>query len=73
MYFDHSRRSDERRKGLDRTPPEFFPAAVTRARPGNSLTPAERARRGAAPRGALADTAPTSGASLPLTKGEGRP
>jgi len=49
VYFDHSRRSDERRKGLDRTPPEFFPASVTRARRGNPLTPAESARRGAAP------------------------
>ena len=73
MYLDHSRRSDERRKGLDRTPPEFFPASVTRARRGNPLTPAESARRGAAPRGALAGAAPTSRAPLHLTEGEGRP
>jgi hypothetical protein len=73
VYLDYSRRSDERRKGLDRTPPEFFPASVTRARRGNPLTPAESARRGAAPRGALAGAAPTSGAPLHLTEGEGRP
>jgi hypothetical protein len=73
VYFDHSRRSDERRKGLDLTPPGFSPAAVTPPRRGDPPTPAERVRRGAAPRGAPAGAAPTSGAPLHLTEGEGRP
>ena len=73
MYFDHSSRPHDRHKNLDLTPPEFFPAAVTRARRGDLLTPAESARRGAAPRGALAGAAPTSRAPLHLTGGEGRP
>ena len=73
MYFDHSSRPHDRHKGLDRTPPGFFPASVTRARRGDPLTPAEGARRGVAPRGARAGAAPTSGATLHLTEGEGRP
>jgi hypothetical protein len=73
VYFDHSRRSDDRRKGLDLTPPGFSPAAVTPPRRGDPLTPAESARRDAAPRVALAGAAPTSGAPRHLTEGEGRP
>jgi hypothetical protein len=73
VYFDHSSRPHDRHKNLDRTPAEFFPAAVTRARRGDPLTPAENARRDAAPRGALAGAAPTSRAPLHLTGGEGRP
>jgi hypothetical protein len=73
VYFDHSRRSDDRRKGLDRRSPEFFPAAVTRARRAHPPTPAEGARRGAAPRAARAGAAPTSGTPTHRTTGEGRP
>jgi hypothetical protein len=73
VYFDHSSRPRDRHKDLDRTPPEFFPAAVTPSRRSNPLIPAQRAHRDAAPRGALAGAAPTSGAARHPGAGEGRP